>query len=42
MFAFKIGAKSMSLRALNIYKNRLVDAWIVEYLSATAAALSEI
>jgi hypothetical protein len=42
MFASKIGEKCMSHRALSIYKNKLVDAWIAVSLSATTDAHSAI
>jgi hypothetical protein len=41
MFAFKIGAKSMSHKALSFYKSKLVAAWIAEFLSVIQGAHSE-
>jgi hypothetical protein len=38
IFALRIGAKYTSHKVLNIYKNRLGDAWIAESLSATTVA----
>jgi hypothetical protein len=35
MFALRIGAKYTSHKVLNIYKNRLGDAWIAESLFVT-------
>jgi hypothetical protein len=42
MFAFKIGAKSMNLKALSIYKSKLAAAWIAAFLSVTQVAHLEI
>jgi hypothetical protein len=42
MFAFKIGAKSMNLKALSIYKSKLGVAWIAEFPSVIQVAHSEI
>jgi hypothetical protein len=38
MFAFKTGAKYMNHKVLNIYKSRLVVAWIAAFLSVITDA----